>query len=171
MQGECHEDSYHVNLVINILVRFPEIFTVTYNLDSSSFSLSYMISRKLSRENYISLCHQLEENLEAYRYFKKKESRKMEIKKKSLCGYTQLEIALAGDSLLGNEIALLTSIMRDQFGQDLICEMRMEESDYPDDEPASWDDLLELLLNRNPGNNTKKLFAFRDAGKVYVFDK
>ena len=61
--------------------------------------------------------------------------------------------------------------MRENFKNDLISEMRFEENDLSEEEPVSWDELLELLLNRNPSNHTKKLFACRDSGKVYVFDK
>ena len=171
MQGECLEDSYHVNLIINILVRFPEIFTVTYNLDSSSFSLSYMINKKLSKDSYINISRSIKDDLDAYRFFKKKSSCPVSIHKKTFCGFTQIEINLSGDTLVSNEIGLITSIMREKFGQDLISELRFEENDPADDEPASWDDFMELLLNRNPVNRTQKLFAFRDSGKVYVFDK
>ncbi|NLY37986.1 MAG: hypothetical protein GX044_01630 [Firmicutes bacterium] len=171
MQGESLEESYHINLVINILIRYPEIFTVMYNLESSSFNLSYMINKRLTRDKYMELARLLEENLEAYRFFKKKERHPIKLRKKSFSGFTQLEIILPGGSQLNGEIGLITSIMRDNFKGDLISEMRLGDDDLSEEEPVSWDELLELLLNRNPDSHAKKLFAFRDSGKVYVYDK
>jgi hypothetical protein len=129
LQNECLEDSYHVNVIINLLVRFPEIFTITYNLAASSYCLSYMVNGKLDRDRYIELQRQLEENLEAYHYFCKKEHHPITTRKKCFNNFTRLEVILSGDHLISNEIALITRMVNDAFGKTLISELRTEETD------------------------------------------
>lgn len=165
------EESYHVNMIINLLVRYPDIFTIKFNLSSSSCCLTYMINRKLNSERYKELQQTLEDHLEAYQFLRKKKARKPLLRKKIYRGLTRLEIILQDESLPGEEIGMITSLMRDLFKADLLSEIRPEDSDIPDETPASLEDILELLLSCNRYGDTKNLFAFRDAGKVYVFDK
>jgi hypothetical protein len=171
MQSDCLEDSYHVNIIINLLMRFPEIFTVTYSLSESSYSLSYMVKTKVGLEQFKSFSCQLEENLEAYRFFKKKEHYPVSVQKKYYCGFTQLETVLSEDHLIGEEISLITRLIKEQFGKTLISELRPEDVDLLEEGPATWEEMLSILSNRKANSSVKNLFAFRDSGKVYVFDK
>lgn len=171
MQNGCLEDSYHVNMIINLLMRFPEIFTVTYNLSASSYCLSYMVKAKINQEQFISLRGQLDENLEAYRYFKKKEHDPLSVQKKYYCGFTQLKTILAEDHLIGEEISLITLLIKEHFGKALISELRPEDVESLEEGPAVWEEMLSLFSNRKANSSVKNLFAFRDSGKVYVFDR
>ncbi len=171
MQSGSIEDSYHINMIINLLMRFPEIFTVTYNLSASSYCLSYMVKSKVNQEQFNSLYRQLEENLEAYRYFKKKENDRLSVQKKYYCGYTQLDTVLSEDHLIGEEISLITQFMKEQFGKALISELRPEDVESQEEGPSTWEEMISLFSNYKENSSVKNLFAFRDAGKVYVFDK
>lgn len=164
MKGECLEDSYHVQMMINLLIRFPDIFTISFNLDAASCCLSYMVRRKIENKNYIIFQKKLEESLAAYRYFKNKEHHRTAVRKKTYRGMTQIEIELFGEQYLREEIALITSFVRDVYGRDLICAVR------PEDRPGDGKGLMEYLQKRKPGEDSKNLFAFREAGKVYVYD-
>ncbi len=170
MQKGCLDDSsYHVNMIINLLMRFPEIFTVTYNLGASSYCLSYMIKGKVVQEDYISLRRRLEENLEAYCYFKKKDNCKIRLGKEHYGCFTRLEVKLAGGNLTGEEISLITRLIHDAFGPNLISELRPDDVDL-EDGVSTWEEMMSLISNRDSGSEVNKLFAFREAGKVYVYD-
>mgnify|MGYP000954775024 CR=1 FL=1 len=48
MLKDSLDESYHVNMLISLLLRFPEIYTITFNVPSSSVkvtrhSIFYMI--------------------------------------------------------------------------------------------------------------------------------
>lgn len=171
MQNGCLEDSYHVNMIINLLMRSPEIFTVTYNLSASSYCLSYMVRAKINPEQFKLLRAQLDENLEAYRFFKKKEHDPITVHKKHYCGFTQLKTILAEDHLVSEEISLITRLIKEKFGKALISELRPEDVESLEEGPASWEEMLSLFSNRKANSSVKNLFAFRDSGKVYVFDR
>jgi hypothetical protein len=157
-------------MIINLLVQFPDIFTISFNLASSTCSLSYMVRNELDKEDYITFCRQVEENIEAYHFLQKKEHRKVAVRKKTLRGFTKIEIDLCG-IYINDEISLITHYIRDRYGETLISEIRPEELELSEESYEPWQEILEYFMNRTRGNNAKNLFAFRDAGKVYVFDK
>lgn len=171
MQNGCLEDSYHVNMIINLLVRFPEIFTVSYNLSASSYDISFMVKGRVNQDQFSSLRRELNENLEAYRYFKKKEHSSISVHKKFYCGYTQLETHLLDHHLAGEEISLITWLFKEKFGKSLIGELRQEDVESLEDGASTWEEIFSMLSSRKTDAIVSKLFAFRDAGKVYIFDQ
>jgi hypothetical protein len=170
MHSDALEDSYHVQMIVNLLVRFPEIFTISFNLAAASCSLSYMIKQELKKEKYISFRHQLEENLETYHFLQNKHHRKTAVRKKSFRGLTQIEIVLNGTQVC-DEISLITRLIRELFGENLISEIRPEDAALVEDGTEKWEEMFEFSLNRSQSHHISNLFAFRDAGKVYVYDK
>lgn len=171
MQNACFEDSYYVNMIINLLVRFPEIFTVSYSLSSSSYSVSYMVTGRVDQKKFSSLRRKIEVYLEAYRYFKKKEHSRITLQKKFYYGFTLFETNLIDSDLAAEEVSLITRLFREDFEKSLINELRPEDVESADEGSANWEEIFPLLSNRNPNNAVNKLFAFRDAGKVYIYDQ
>lgn len=171
MVNDNLEESYNVNMIINLLVRYPDIFTITYNMDSSTCCLTYMINRVLKTDRYREFQKDLQEHLEAYYFLRKEKGHSYSLRKKTYRGLTRLEIIFHAGCLPNDEIGMITKLMRNYFNKDLLSEIRPEEHETPEETPASWEELLELLLSCNLCGDRKNLFAFRDSGKVYVFDK
>jgi len=171
MQSGCVDDSYHVNMIINLLLRFPEIFTVSYNLPAQTCSLLFMIKARVKAEQLASLRRMLNESLEAYRFFKKKEHCPVQVNKKYYYGFTHLELCLADNYLSGEEIGLISRLIKDKYGHALISELRFEEIDTLDDSPGSWEEIFPAPYKHGPECAVQKLIAFREAGKVYVFNQ
>ena len=162
------EDSYRVNLLVNLLVKYPEIFTINYNLASSSYCITYMVIGEAKGEGYQQFRRQLQQNLAAFYYFQKREPSRVGVCKKNLGGLTKIEVSVYGERLSTEETSLINNYMREFFKEALITEFRQEEADAEDVNP--WEDFLEFMLVRSD-HLEENLFAFRDAGKVYVFDK
>ena len=66
MPQDSLNESGHVNMLIKLLLSFPEIYTITLNVPSSSCRLSYMIRRKLDEKEYLALRQYLQENIETF---------------------------------------------------------------------------------------------------------
>lgn len=173
MPQESLNESYHVNMLINLLLRFPEIYTITLNVPSSSCRLSYMLRRKLNQGEYLALRQYLQENLETFYYLHDYEDDcRIKVSQKRCHNLTQLQIILSHEFLLGEVISLLTKIMGDLFKADLVTENRLADG-------AGWHgentNTLSEELTRIPGaaprRRSNHLIAFRDSGKVYIFDK
>ncbi len=168
MKNGLIENSYHVNLIVNLLVRFPEIFTINYNHANCSYCFTYMIQEELRGQNYQNICRHLEENMKAFHFLQKKVHMKLNIRKKTFHGLTQLEILFPAEPLSSDEVSMVTRLLKEQFSENIISELRPEDLDL--DENGSWEEFMEYLLFQGDPKE-ENLFAFRESGKVYVFDK
>lgn len=169
MKNGSLDDTYYVNLMVNLLVRFPEIFTINYNVANFSCSFSYMIRKTLKGEEYRELCRYLDQSVQALRYFQKKEPVRMRVRKKNIGALTHLEISFAATPPATEEISLVTSLLRESFIESLVAEFRPDEAEWDEGE-NTWEEYLGFMMARGE-RKEENLFAFREAGKVYVFDK
>lgn len=172
MIKEPLDDSYHVNMLVELLLRFPEIFTINYNVSSASCCITYMIKGKIEQKRFLSLRRRLKQNLQSFYFLHNYENPcRFRATRNGYSDITQVLITLEGDDLLGEAISLLTKSIHDYFQNDLICEIPREEDSFLHGITAT----SEGLLNRSPtASQNRKInhfFAFRDAGKVYIYDK
>lgn len=162
-------ESDHVHMLVDLLLRFPEIYTITLNLPSSSCHLSYMIRRELTPEEYTSLQRHLQENLETFCYLNRCQERcPFEFAQKEYRGFTRLQITLSCAPFLEEIISLLTAIMEQHFPEALIAEKRIA-GEHPWPENGFIGELSSS--GRSPEQRSNRLTAFRDSGKVYIFDQ
>lgn len=168
MKSGIIDSSYHVNLIVNLLMRFPEIFTINYNHINCAYCFSYMIRGELHGKKYQSLCRDFEKKMKAYHFLEKQAHAKLNIRKKSFCGLTQLEIHFPAETFSSDEISMITSLLKEQFNGNIISELRHEDLEH--NEPGLWDTFMEFFIFRGDPKK-ENLFAFRESGKVYVFDK
>lgn len=162
-------ESDHVHMLVDLLLRFPEIYTISLNLPSCSCHLSYMIRRELNLEEYASLQRHLQENMATFCYLNRCQERcPFKISHKNHCGLTRLQLTLGCVSFLDELISLLTALMRDLFPEELAAEKRSAaEHRWPED-----DFIGELSSpGKDPQRRGNRLTAFRDSGKVYIFDQ
>lgn len=171
MQKDSHGNSYHVNMLVSLLVRFPEIFTIRYHVNSELYSLSYMVGEEISKKDYVLITDQIKENLDAYCFFQKKEKLELKIKKNTFSGFSKIEVNFRGYSTATEEISLINELFKEVFHDKLISEIRSEDTSSSEDIAASWEDMFDFLLSNNKNEKMDNLFAFRDSGKVYIFDK
>ncbi len=166
------DESYHVNMLIELLVRFPEIYTITYNMNASACCISYMIKGPIEQKPLSDLRRQLKQNLDAlYFLHNHGEPDKFKITGSRYHNLTQIQINMEGGSLLGESVSLITKTVQGFFGEDLISEISAE---Y-DGSLAAIAEPFEELPGRSPAvtpaRKISHLFAFREAGKVYIYDK
>ncbi|MGI6615618.1 MAG: hypothetical protein ACOX30_06335 [Dethiobacteria bacterium] len=172
MPQEPLPESSPVNILVDLLLRFPEIYTITLNLPSATCSLTYMVRRKLGRGEHPGLERRIRESLKTFFYlnrYRYKAKEQIKLSRKQYHDLTQLSIVLRYDFLLGDTISLLTALMRDLFQDDLITEDRTGS--------GTRRPVRELIEESAPVPEalarcrSSRLVAFRDAGKVYIFDK
>ncbi len=158
------EDSYFVNLLISVLTRYPEIFTVCYDLIETKCKLSYMIKRPLWGEKYISFKDKLRESFALYCDLLGTGTVIPVINKISFSSMTLLELSWGTQTLSLGEINLVNELIITEFKKTIVSDIR-------EAEVSGQGELIEYLLPYKRENKEKHLFAFRDAGKVYVYDK
>lgn len=159
-------------MLVNLLLQFPEIYTITFNIHTSSCRLSYMVKRRLGHEEFQDLQQKLQEYLEAFYFLRNYEPPcRLKMLRNTYPGLTQIQICIDGSLPLDEVISLLTKIVHEFFNGNLISEIRRKEDlGWPEAAPATGE-LSGHFSPSNPNRKSSQLFAFREAGKVYVFDK
>lgn len=163
-------ESSPVNILVDLLLNFPEIYTITLNLPSATCSLSYMVRCKFGRKEQAAVEQQIRDNLETFYYLNRYEAKEqVRITWERYLDLTQLRIILSYDYLLSETVSLLNALLGDLFQSDLITENRTGR--------GSRRPVRESIGEPAPAPGTlshrqsDQLIAFRDSGKVYVFDK
>lgn len=164
------EDTYQINLIVGFLLHFPGIFTINYDLDSLSYCFTFMIREKLTVSQYRNFCKDMVEIWESYCYFLKTDPAQVKIRKKYDSGLTRLDLYFNKDTLSSEEVSLVNSVIKERFGGNLVSDYRGENLSLFTDDSQAEDDCLEFLLIQGE-QKVNTLFAFREAGKVYVLNK
>ena len=170
VKGVKLEDTYQINLIVGFLLRFPGIFTINYDLQSLSYCFTFMIREKLSTNRYREFCNDMIEIWDSHCYLLKTEPVKVEIRKKYFSGLTRLDLYFSKDTLSSEEVSLVNSVIEDRFGNKLINDYRRDNLCQFNENGHSEEDFLEFLLIQSE-QKVNTLFAFREAGKVYILNK
>lgn len=159
-----------VDLLISLLVRFPEILTIHYNLAEAIFKLSFMLKVCLGQERYTNFKRDLSKYLKAYYKMLQMEPLSPKISYKPVNSWTLLQIIFHKKNISFEEINLVNTIILNEFKNEVIVDTRGDSSLCNNKEIFS-EELTECLLSEKKKQEKENLFAFREAGKVYVFDK
>lgn len=164
--GEMSE----VNLLVGLLVRFPEILTINYNLAEAYFIISFMLKANIEQERYIRFKEHFSACLKAYYGVLGQVPPSPAVSKRFVKDWTLLQITFYKKSISFEEINLVSSLILKEFKKEIIVDTRA--SSYISTEKGSHgEDFIECLLPEKKKQEQENLFAFREAGKVYVFDK
>ncbi|BBB93105.1 MAG TPA: hypothetical protein PKA28_01275 [Methylomusa anaerophila] len=168
-----HEDqqvSDGVNLLISMLVRYPEIGTINFEPDSNSLKLTFMISGILSDKDYKATKKMLTDSALAYHMLVGLRNSHIDVEISSYRQVTILTILRDVHTLSRGEIALAIKLLREQFIDRLVADRNdamLEEDLLMQDELI--EDMLENMRQENNGHNS--LIGIREDGRVFVFNK
>ncbi len=166
LEGKKEELS-STSLLIYLLVNFPEIFTIKYNRLESKIKISFMLNIKIEDEVYIKFKKRFCECFQEYnKLLHLKNIPK--INRRITKSWTLLEVTFYRKSIAVEEVSLICYLLSNQFKKNLIIDERQDS--FLEKEKFGQEDAFKYLLSGKK-EPEKKLFAFRDAGKVYVFDK
>ncbi len=163
------EELSTVDLLIMLLLRFPEIFTINCNLPESKFKLSFMLKNIPEDARYGKFRKTFADAVKAYIELSKLDAVVPTLSRKAIDSWILLQVTWKKENISFEEVNLINTIIWNEFKNDLIFDTRVEES--LGKETSFKEDFIEYLLSRKNENNEENLFAFREAGKVYVFDK
>lgn len=159
-----------INLLISLLVRFPEILTIHYNLAEAVFKLSFMLKVHLEPKRYAAFRKSFSECLKAYYKMLQFEPVSPKINQKPINAWTLLQVTFYKKSICFEEINLVSNLILNEFNKEVIVDTRGN-SCLTNDRGIYSEDFIECLLPEKIKQEKENLFAFREAGKVYVFDK
>lgn len=165
--GENVSDS--VELLISMLVRYPEIGTINFDPQTNNIKITFMMLKLFQEQVLEAFRNNLISCLETLHFLEGENPELLEVNYSFCEDVTLLDVKRDVRSLSGEEISLTILIVRDCFSEFLLSD---NEDETGGDELIQDEELIgKLLENVRYTGADKKLLAFREEGRVMVFNK
>lgn len=160
-----------INLLVSILVCYPELGTVSFEPKNDSLRLSFALKEMPSKADFEALRSLLEESIAAYHalegFFGAQTSISLDGTENTAFLYVWRDMA----TLSRGEIGLLTALVREHFGENLLMDMEIGEADELEIEAAQAEIIDNMIGNLKINRVTDRMIGVREEGRVMVFNK
>ena len=161
--------SYSVGLVTSILVRYPEVATIIYDPEKQVLKLTFFLNEKPDFEAVEKMKSKVIESIEVYNFLEGKKPEVVLIGQQKCDKFTLIEIERDVDTLVQEEIALIVQLFYDIFGDCLVTDYN---NYYFEEDLLMQEEIIEQMLeNVKIKSDNKHWYAFREEGRVLVFNK
>lgn len=167
--NSLERNSPSVGLLISVLVRYPEIASVQYDHKDQSLRFSFLLARKLEEEETDKAREIISSSLETYFYLQNKTARLKDVVIQPFDTITTVQLKRDVASLTQEEISMVTEIIKDRFGSDLVTEL--PEGSGDEDQLMQDEVIEEMLDDLRESQQHRNLVAFREEGRVLVYNK
>ncbi len=158
-----------MELLTAILVRYPEVATINFAPDRQVLEFNFIASRALSRAEKSALKGRLAESIEVFNLLEERQVRIKRVDHRSYGNLTIIRVQRDVESLVQEEIALMVEVLRHFLGEDLVAETN--EAIYEEELILRERLIKHMLDGMRYMAEEKHLFAFREGGRVLVFNK
>ncbi|NPV26010.1 MAG: hypothetical protein HPY81_00860 [Firmicutes bacterium] len=164
-----HAGSDSVELLTSIMMRYPEVGTINFEPARRLLKFTFILSQVVTNKEIDLFREKLVTMVDAYNHLEGREPGVVEVTATFCKQLTLLEISRDIESLDYDEIALLMAILHQQFGSLIMTE---ESEGMLEEEILLQEDLIrQMLESLRCCEQEKKLVAFREEGRVLVFNK
>ncbi len=158
-----------VGLLISILLRYPEVATINFNPESQLLKFTFIYSKVLGNGELDSLKQKLMDSIEVYNLLEGKKTRVVTLNHQVCDNLTLLEVRRDVDTLAQEEITLIVELFHQFLNNDLVTE---ENEQLVEEDLIAQEEIIEHMLQSiKCSTQDKCLFAFREEGRVFVFNK
>lgn len=158
-----------VGLLISILVRFPEVATINFDPDQQIVKFSFISSRIPESEEIDLFSGKLLDSIEVFNKLEGRTTRLTLVDHHQWDRFTLIEIHRDMETLVREEIDLIVSLLRENLQNSLITDGNQS---FYEEELLVQEEIIDHMLESVKGcSGDKKLFAFREEGRVLVFNK
>lgn len=165
--GEDVTDS--VGLLISILVRYPEVSTINFDPENQLLKFTFIYSQVLGDNELNNLREKLLDSIEVYNLLEGKETRVVSLSHQVCDKLTLIEVQRDVNTLTQEEINLIVELFHQYLNNNLVTE---ENEQYIEEDLLAQEEIIEHMLESIKGSTQDKyLFAFREEGRVLVFNK
>lgn len=173
MMLSYYENGYSANdgidLMISLLVRYPEINTVKTDPKSGEIVFSFLLKRELSRTEFAAFEEEMAKNIDTFLFIQNKQALVMHFHLQVYEGYSFMEVVRDFQTISQREISLLIQLVHSQLGMYLLTETG---DGSEEEELEMQEELIDDLLDRLQYDvDQEDLIGYREAGKVMVFQK
>ena len=160
-----------VNLLASILIRYPEITTISYKPDNEKVEITFTLKKPMTQEDFDKLANFIGESIAAYHtlegYCNTGIDFSMEVQGE--LGFFHVERDLK--TLSRGEITLVASLIKEHFGEDLVMDYRAGDGMDPDFRAAQEETIDRMFGSVQQIRLTDALVGIREEDHVVVFDR
>ncbi|WP_425060935.1 hypothetical protein SCACP_16980 [Sporomusa carbonis] len=159
-----------VNLLISMLVRYPEIGTINFDPEANSLKLTFMISGIPTTKDFEATKRLIINSITAYNLLEGVTDMIIDVELSSYEKVAMLTIMRDVHTLSRGEIGLTIKLLRERFADRLVADHNdaiLEEDLLLQEEVI--EDMLENM--RKQENDHHSLIGIREDGRVFVFNK
>lgn len=158
-----------VNLLVGIMIAYPEVGKVYYEPNDESLNIIFIIKDVVDDADFKKFKAELKESLSVY--YKLEQLSQVEMKiEKEICGtFTFVQITRDVLTLSKGELNLLGELFKAHFKERLADEGKIT---VFDDDMVLQDEFIDNMLNNLSVNKMEvKLIGIREEGRVMIFNK
>lgn len=152
-----------VELLISILVRYPEVCSVRYLQENHALKFKFLLC---DSSTLACLPQSLLDALDVFHQLEEKPMRICHVEGRSEEDYFLLTVTRDVDSMNQNEVGLIVDVVKRSSTQELLY----DETELPEDEILFQEEMIEQILEHLQKNELDKNFiAVREEGRVLVY--
>jgi len=163
------EISDGVNLLISILISYPEIGTVSFDPQYNQLKLKLMLSTIPSQDEFLNIKKLLTESISVYNMLEGLPLKTCEIQLDTHDKVAILTINRDVDTISKNEISLIVTLLRDKLKNHLIIDYNILLSE---EDLLSQEEVIETMLDNIKQHSLQHgLIGIRENSRVLVFNR
>ena len=160
---QCSTDT---ELLVSILVRYPELATVCLDASTQTLRLSFLVAGELPAAKFRSLRRRVELSVRAYGQLRSVCPGVICVRQSSDDQLTVLHVVRDIQSLSQEEIGMLVALMREALGSQLTTD-----DHWVGDDMSGQEEVIDQMLEDiRSSRQQRRLTALRDDGRVLVFN-
>ena len=161
--------THEISLLVSILIRYPQISSLNYDPHGEMIRFGFLISEEISTERVLGFKQLLKSSLEAFHHLDGSEDFHVEVNVQSVDKITSMEISLYISTLSRDEISLLVLLLQDAFANHLVMDIH---DPTIEEEMQLQEEIIDsMLMDLQSGTHDRNFIAFREEGRVMVFNK
>lgn len=167
--GDDIRDS--VGLLISILIRYPEVGSINYEPTDHLLKFTFMVGRIIADDEWFSFRETTMNCVATLNFLEQQKPEVVSIDYSTYEGISIIEVKRDVATFRQDELVVITRMLEECFGQDILAEGDDEPSLLEEDLLAQEELIGHMLENVKGAVPDKRLIAFREAGRVLVFNK
>lgn len=158
----------NIELMVSILIRYPEINTVKTDPKSETINFSFFFNKALDEVELTDFKAELKNSIDALLFIRDQGADIIQFKHQSYGENTFFEVIRDYKTISQGELAVLIQIIHAKFGEYLMIE---HNGGFSLDDLAVQEEIIDDLLDNLQLQNQVDLIGFRESGRVKVFHK
>lgn len=165
-EGESFNNS--MSLIVSLMVRYPEIATLSLDPEEKTLHFTFLIGHELSEKEFQPFMENYTMGLEIMAEINQKRHRIASVSFHSQDKFGFVEVVRDISSLSQEEISLIVQLVQEKLGE-ILCD---PEEAVGEEEKVFQEELIEHMLeDLKDSRQEKKLIGIREEGRVMIFNR